>query len=187
MTILSTGREIVEITALHKKEAWMRRHVKEYTGPQRPLTDEMFCSRVKFFEISEAGEQVGFIRINNKTAWYPRVLPGEAWSIANAHVRPEHRHQWVLQDMISFVVANCHVKMIHIETDRIIMHRQYYSDLGFTYIHQDSDGVYSWAYQTSFEATAKASGKNNPLLPVSISQNVARPNVIHTINHMNGV
>jgi hypothetical protein len=162
MTILNTGRVIHEITTRKNKKKWLKSFLREYNGDRDKLENMFFGPGFRYFEISDGTERLGFIMIADKSTAYVDIYDGAVWSVSAAYVKPKHRSNGALRDMICHVVANCEVKLVYIEIDRFQKHSQYYLDLGFTHTVQQSDDEHVYISQTSFVPVMKA--RNGALL-----------------------
>ncbi|WP_037306884.1 GNAT family N-acetyltransferase [Ruegeria halocynthiae] len=145
--------EIEEIFELSEKRRWMKKFLSSYKGESVAMNEEMFGSNVRFFVACEDGKQLGFIRINDKSAFFERYTSEPVWNAADAYVKTAYRSKGVMGALLRHVVANCNVKMTHIETARLASNEEYYRQLGFTYHYPVKDGRLSWAFVEGIKET----------------------------------
>jgi len=138
---------ITEIYKLAEKQKWMDRFLKSYSGSSRAINDDFYGTNARFFLATNADTSLGFVRINNKSSFFNNECPFQVWNLADGYVKPPYRSSGVLKKLIEYVVEECEVHMMHIETNRFLKHRQYYQSLGFNNHHTGKNGELTWAFQ----------------------------------------
>jgi hypothetical protein len=119
--------EFKELTVLNDKIKWMNQFKKSYEGESRDLSLEVYKNNIsRFFVAIENGQHLGFVRITNKS----RICEG-VWGVSDAYVKEQYRSSGVLRGLISYVIKNHNVAMLHIELGRYQENYDYYSSLGF--------------------------------------------------------
>jgi GNAT superfamily N-acetyltransferase len=145
------------IEKLAEKQKWQQRFCDSYRGGLRPVTNAVFGPTVRFYVAIDDDKELGFMRINDKSAFYKDRPDMEVWSISDAYVKPKYRGNGVLREMIAQAVRDLNVRMFYIETERFKAYRAYYSTLGFTYSYTVDEGSMTWAFLGSFMQAVKAS------------------------------
>ena len=111
-----TIREIVNVK---EKRKWMDYFRKNYTGGQIPLQPIMFGPLCRYFVASIDGKDAGYIRISNHTEYFEKYYKGQVWNASDAYVKKPYRRNSILRQMIEYVMTNCNVKTLRIETKRL--------------------------------------------------------------------
>jgi GNAT superfamily N-acetyltransferase len=132
--------DVREITKFPEKQKWMKSFIRNYSGAKNPLNSAIFGERCKYFVGSIGDKDVGFIRITNYTKLFKEHYNEPVWNASDAFVKHSYRGKSVLRQLLEYVIKNCNVKMLRLETDRLIRNYQYYSSLGFTYSQKTGDG-----------------------------------------------
>lgn len=132
--------QIREITRIDEKKKWMRAFIKHYSGETIPLNSAMFGEGVRFLVGSIKGKDVGFLRITDKTKFFAQHYKGKVWNASDAYVKAIYRGQSVLRQLLNFAISHYEVKMVRLETSRLIENLGYYESLGFTYSCGVEDG-----------------------------------------------
>ncbi len=128
-----------EITVLNDKLKWFKLFQKSYSGGCKdPDISDLTDGSQRFIVAVENNQQLGFVQISNRESW--TGVKG-LWSVDIAYVKPESRNKKVLKNLISYVVKNYGVGIIHIEEDRFYKNNIYYKSLGFTDIEPTGDGL----------------------------------------------
>jgi hypothetical protein len=135
--------KIREITNNMEKINWMVTFMKNYSGEKAELHPEMFGEISRYFVGSIEGKDVGFIRITNYTKRFKEHYSGQVWSASDAYVENSYRSQSVLRQLMNYVISNCQVKLIRIETSRLEKYYEYYYSLGFTFSRMVDSGYIS--------------------------------------------
>ena len=125
----------------------MNRFLKSYSGSYRAINDDFYGSSIRFFLATNADTSLGFVRINNKSSFFKNECPFQVWNLTDGYVKPPYRSSGVLKKLIEYVVEECEVHMMYIETDRFLKNRQYYQSLGFNNHYTVKNGELSWAFQ----------------------------------------
>ena len=124
--------DLVEIHERAEKKKWQKRFIRAAKGYEhRKITDEMFADNVRFFVAKENDDELGFIRINDKTKFFEGRYDGEVWNATDGFVKRPHRNKGVLKFMLKNVIENHNVKMCLLSRDLYSEHSDYYKDLGF--------------------------------------------------------
>ena len=140
---------IKQIHKLAEKQKWMKRFSSAYDGGLKALSKEMFDDEVKFFVAMDGNNELGFVRINNKTDYFAKYCQTIVWNITDAYVKPKYRSEGVLRKLIEHVLKYENVQMIYLTKDRYMENLSYYNTLGFTKFQLSSNGELGWAFQTS--------------------------------------
>ena len=130
---LLSSVKIKEITNIKEKRKWMEHFTKSYSGSSIKLQPQMLGSRCRYFVASVDGTDVGFIRITNYTETWSKYYEGEVWNASDAYVKKPYRSSGVLRQLLEYVIENCNVVLVRLETDRLNRLSSYYKGLGFTY------------------------------------------------------
>jgi len=138
---------ITEIHKLADKQKWMNRFMNAYSGGTGSDNEHFYGTNVRFFLASNADKSLGFIRINDKTTFIENACPLQVWNITDAYVKTPYRSSGVLRQLIQYVVKECDVRMLYIETNRFSKNRLYYHSLGFNNHYTVKNGEMTWAYQ----------------------------------------
>ena len=136
---------IREITNIKEKRKWMVYFKKSYSGGQIALNADMLGVYCRFFVASLNGKDAGFIRITNYTNSWSEYYDGDVWSASDAYVKKPYRGNAVLRQLLEYVIENCNVMSMLIETERLMCYESYYRTLGFNYGWTFGDKVLSWA------------------------------------------
>ena len=139
--------ELVEIHERSEKEKWQSLFINDpmvKTQYETQIGDGVFDdSIVRFLVAKENDEEIGYIRINNKSKFFEKDnLDYEIWNAADAYVKPEHRSKGILKKMLIDVIANHQVKMTCLDGELFLRNKDYYSKLGFTKITKGKGGLY---------------------------------------------
>lgn len=138
------------ITEMHKfadKQKWMNRFFKAYSGDTLGDRPQLYGSNVRFFLLSDLKSEIGFVRINDKSDLFDYPCPLQIWNLTDGYVKPPYRGSGVLKMLIEYVVKECEVRMMYIETDRFLKNRLYYQSLGFNNHYSVKNGELTWAFQ----------------------------------------
>jgi N-acetylglutamate synthase-like GNAT family acetyltransferase len=138
---------IVELHNLAEKAKWMKRFFNSYSGSTTLDSSTLYGSNVKFFVAERNGASLGFVRINDKSSFFPSDISIEVWNLADAYVKPPYRSSGVLKALVQHVVRNSEVRMLHIETNRFLNNLDYYKELGFNNFYTVHGGELTWAFQ----------------------------------------
>ena len=141
---------ITEIDKLAEKQKWMDRFLSAYVGSTRCENDNFYGTNVRFFLATNADTSLGFVRINDKTSFFKNECPFHVWNLTDGYVKPPYRSSGVLKKLIEYVVKECEVHMMYIETNRFLNNRQYYQSLGFNNHYTVQNGELTWAFQDDF-------------------------------------
>ena len=136
---------IREITSITEKKKWMNAFFKHYSGQKIAINPYMLGKISRFFVSSIKGKDIGFIRITNYTEHYKKFSNEEVWNASDAYVKGPYRGRLVLRSLLEFVIRNCNVKMVRLETSRHIKNCHYYTSLGFNFSRRVGDGYLSIA------------------------------------------
>lgn len=98
-------------------------------------------------EWSRSLEYAGFVRINDKSNFFNNKCPFPVWNLTDGYVKAPYRSSGVLKKLIEYVVKNCDVRMMYIETERYQKNSQYYQSLGFNNHYSVNNGELTWAFQ----------------------------------------
>ncbi len=153
--------KLVELVKMTDKKKWLTRFMKTYNGQVKKIDDSIYGSFSKFFVAVCDDKQVGFIRLTNYSDVYAHLNLKEIWSISEAYVKPCYRNKGVLRKILKTVIQDHNVKMLRIETKRLIENSNYYATLGFTKIALINNGYLSVAYTKELESALKAFEKIN--------------------------
>lgn len=146
--------DIQEITQLREKRKWMDNFTKAYSGSLIEIQPVMFTERCRYFKALVEGKEAGFIRISNYTDVWKKYYDGEVWSASDAYVKKTYRNNTILRQLLSFVMGNCNVKAVRLETERLNKNAKYYNTLGFTYGWSFDEGKLSIAVVRELEEAA---------------------------------
>ena len=138
--------ELTEIHLLAEKRKWQNWFEKAYNRYELRRSDEIFGERVRFLVAKENGKELGFIRINNKTAFFKDKIEGAVWNAADAYVKPPYRGKGVLKKMIEEVIAKHEVKMCCLVPELFSAHSAYYKRLGFIKAVKGQDSGLIWLF-----------------------------------------
>ncbi|MBN36589.1 MAG: hypothetical protein CMM46_17785 [Rhodospirillaceae bacterium] len=92
--------DIVEIESLAEKRKWQKRFAKAYTLGEVRISDQTFGDNVRFFVAVKDGNELGFIRINDKTNQFDIDDDTQVWNAADAYVKPAYRSKGVLKELL---------------------------------------------------------------------------------------
>lgn len=149
---------LVELHDRAMKKKWMYMWQLELNGDAKVDHDDLYQSNSRYFAAIENGQEVGFIRLLNKTEKFVRYYDKEVWGIDSFLVLPEHRSKGVCRKMIKLVIANCDAKMMHTTDWMFVENIDYYGSLGFTFgkIQRSGDEYddVCWSFHHSFKAIA---------------------------------
>ncbi len=137
------------IVELEDKIKWQRLFRNEYDGGLKTWSHMQFADNVKFYVAIDGGKELGFIRINDKSSFFPTIRNCNIWNLTDAYVKPIHRNKGVLRKMITQAVAELDVKMMLITTDKFYKNKDYYFKLGFSYHYTVQNGAMTWAFLPS--------------------------------------
>ena len=140
----------MNITEIHKfaeKKLWMNRFIKAYSGATQSDSSGFYGTNVRFFLATDAETLLGFIRINDKTTLFNNKIPFQVWNLTDGYVKPPYRSKGVLKKLIDYVVKECDVRMMYIETDRFLKNYHYYQSLGFNNHYSVKNNELTWAFQ----------------------------------------
>lgn len=146
--------EIQEVTQLREKRKWMDHFSKAYSGSLTGIQPVMFTERCRYFKALVEGKEAGFIRISNYTDVWRNYYDGEVWSASDAYVKKPYRNISILRQLLLFVMGNCNVKAVRLETERLNKNAKYYNTLGFTYGWSFDEGELSIAVVKELEEAA---------------------------------
>lgn len=146
--------EVKEITNLKEKRKWMEYFDKGYSGSTIGLQPAMFGTLCRYFLAIVDGKEAGFIRITDYTEMWSKYYDGQVWSASDALVKKPYRNQAVLRRLLIYVIENCHVKSVRLETERLHKNSRYYKSLGFSYAWSFGDGQIAIAVQKELESAA---------------------------------
>ena len=142
--------KIVEIHKLHHKRNWCEKFSRSYDGNCRPFSEKLLIDNARFFVAKRGTRELGFIRINDKGAYFDCCV----WNISEAFVKPVYRSQGVLREMIQHVILHCNVKMLHISAAHYFDNLSYYESLGFEgYRPSEQPGI-GWVFLRDFDVDA---------------------------------
>jgi len=142
-TFKSPDVKIREITSIIEKKKWMKSFIKHYSGEKTSLHPHMLSKISRFFVGSIKGNDVGFIRITNYTDAFKEHYNNQVWNASDAYVKNIYRGQFVLRQLLEYVILNCQVKMVRLETHRLAENYNYYNSLGFTFSRMVGNGSLS--------------------------------------------
>jgi hypothetical protein len=131
-----------EITVAKEKLKWVNRFIQCYSGDKRPLNLEMFGNSCKYFLAVVDGKEAGYIRISNYTDIFKKYSDLEVWSASEAYVKIPYRKNGILRVLLEYVIKNCNVKCMRIETERFDKNYRYYQSLGFDFSWTIDDDQY---------------------------------------------
>lgn len=146
--------QFIELTKLADKQKWMHRFFKAYDGETFQESDALYGANVRFIVAIRDGKELGFIRINDKSAHFKEVYDGPVWNLTDAYVKPAYCHQGVLRSMITHAIDTLNVKMLYMQTDRYASHRLYYESLGFSLHWTVKGGQMTWSFVSDFTEIA---------------------------------
>ena len=139
--------KIVEIHDLHRKQYWYEKFCRGYEGQTRQFNEQLIISDARFFVAMRGTKKLGFIRINDKSAYFDCCV----WNASEAYVKPVYRSNGVLRDLIKHVIMYCNVKMLHISANNYFENLSYYESLGFTkFLASEQFGI-GWVFLCDFE------------------------------------
>jgi GNAT superfamily N-acetyltransferase len=142
--------QINEITKLAEKLKWNERFYKSYSGDKVKVSAEKVAS-CRFFLAIYKGKEAGYIRIFNYTNTFSEFYSGEVWAINEGYIKPTYRSKGLLTALRAYVVKNCSVKLMRIETHRYIKLQDYYAEQGFIYGYPILEGYLSTICVPEFE------------------------------------
>ena len=142
--------QIKEITKLAEKLKWNERFYKSYSGDKVKVSAEKVAS-CRFFLAIYEGKEAGYIRIFNYTSTFSEFYSGEVWAINEGYIKPTYRSKGLLTALRAYVVKNCNVKLMRIETHRYIKLQDYYAEQGFIYGYPILEGYLSTICVPEFE------------------------------------
>ena len=156
------GVELTEIHDLQAKRKWFLQFLHAMHEDATSDDPERYANIWKYLEASCDGEAVGFIRLRDESSEFENVYDGEVWSIWDAYVLPEYRHQGIFRNMIKMAIVDFNVKIILNEESIFKTHVKFYSSLGFTLsrvIIDEIDWNQCWSFHSSIrEAAAELMG-----------------------------
>jgi predicted N-acetyltransferase YhbS len=131
--------EMVQVTKLSEQRKWLKRFAKGYDGEVQ-LTKHTFDPKlVKFFVAKEGNNELGFIRISDKSRNFNPT--DEVWCAQDAYVKPVYRGKGVLRYMLKYVMDVENVGMAHIAPKVLLQNYPYYTALGFTSVNRSRTGL----------------------------------------------
>ena len=138
--------EFYELTNLADKQMWMGRFRQGHKGK---LKKKAFCygENSRYIVARENGQDLGFVRINDKSYLYDSYTAVKVWNVTDGYVMPQYRNQLVLMRLIKHVIENYDVKMMFITRDRFIANKNYYFSLGFVHYYFVQNNQMCWAFQ----------------------------------------
>jgi GNAT superfamily N-acetyltransferase len=139
--------KITEIHKLAEKQKWMNRFLNSYSGSSRGTSGEYYGTNVRFFLATNEKKSLGFVRINDKASQFNNECPFPVWNLTDGYVKLPYRSNGVLKQLIEYVVKECDVRMMYLETERFSKNRQYYQSLGFNNHFTVKNGELTWAFQ----------------------------------------
>ena len=141
-----------QIDKLADKMKWQRRFCAAYRGGLSAWSDKLFDPVAKFYVAVDDGKELGYIRMLNCGDDFARYSNEVVESISEGYVKPAYRKNGVLRGMITIAVRDHNVKLLYIETERLLQLQSYYSSLGFsTYCGAADDPLMSYAILNSFD------------------------------------
>jgi GNAT superfamily N-acetyltransferase len=146
--------EVREITNLKEKRKWMEYFNKGYSGSTIGLQPAMFGTLCRYFLAIVDGKEAGFTRITDYTEMWSKYYCDQVWYASDAFVKKPYRNQAVLRYLLLYVIEDCHVKSVRLETERLQKNSRYYKSLGFSYAWSFGDGQISIAVQKELEGAA---------------------------------
>jgi GNAT superfamily N-acetyltransferase len=132
--------KVREITNIKEKRKWMEYFTKGYSGSLIGLQPQMFGEICRFYVASVDGKDAGFIRITNYTETWSKYYESEVWNASDAYVKKPYRSSGVLRKLLEYVIENCNVVSVRLETERLNRYSRYYKTLGFTYAWSFDNG-----------------------------------------------
>ena len=138
---------ITEIHKLAEKQKWMNRFLSSYSGSTRGANGDYYGTNVRFFLATNEEKSLGFVRINDKSSKFNNECPFPVWNLTDGYVKLPYRSNSVLAQLIKYVVKECDVRMMYIETVRFLKNRRYYQSLGFNNYYTVQNGELTWAFQ----------------------------------------
>ena len=139
--------EIVEIHELRRKRQWYERFRRDYDEQSRPFDKHKMVDNSRFFVAKIGSIELGYIHIDDKSSYFDC----EVWNITEAYVKPKYRGNGILREMISHVVANFRVQMMHISWARYEAHLVYYQSLGFSGDCRGHEPGIGWVFRCDFD------------------------------------
>jgi CRISPR/Cas system CMR-associated protein Cmr5 small subunit len=137
--------EIVEILDLNQKKSLMTKYKSAYTGQLKRISDmNLYRGTVRFIAAKVNDEIAGFIRINDKSSFFPASIHESIWNITDGFTESHHRGKGVLRTLIQYATKNLSVKMFYMEELRYAQWKNYYVELGFTRYVSSTDGLMIW-------------------------------------------
>ena len=138
---------ITEIHKLAEKQKWLNRFLSSYSGNTRGTNGDYYGNNVRFFLATKGEKSLGFVRINDKSSKFNNECPFPVWNLTDGYVKLPYRSNGVLKQLIEYVVEECDVRMMYIETVRFLKNRRYYQSLGFNNHYTVGNGELTWAFQ----------------------------------------
>lgn len=138
---------ITEIHKLAEKQKWMKLFLSAYSGTSRKDSGDFYGTNVRFFLASNKDKLLGFVRINDKSKFFHNECPFPVWNLTDGYVKAPYRSNGVLKQLIEYVVKECNVRMMYIETERYQKNSPYYQSLGFNNHYSVNNGELTWAFQ----------------------------------------
>ena len=139
--------KITEIHKLAEKQKWMNRFLSSYSGSTRGNSGEYYGTNARFFLATNEEKSLGFVRINDKASHFNNECPFPVWNLTDGYVKLPYRSNGVLKQLIEYVVKECDVRMMYLETERFSKNSQYYQSLGFNNHFTVKNGELTWAFQ----------------------------------------
>lgn len=153
--------KLVELVKMADKKKWLNRFLKSYSGKVREIDNTLYGGFSKFLLAICDDKEVGFVRLTNYSDVYAHLNLKEVWSMSEAYVKPCYRNKGVLREIIKTVIKDHKVKMLRIETARLIENYHYYKTLGFKKMSLINNGYLSIAYTNEMETALKDFEKTN--------------------------
>ena len=121
----------------------------------------MLGKACRFFVASVDGKDAGFIRITNYTNAWSKYYSDEVWNASDAYVKKLYRSKGVLRQLLEYVVENCNVFTVLLETKRLNRYSIYYKTMGFTYTWSFGDGLSMAIFDKLKDAAIKKNIEHN--------------------------
>ena len=104
----------------------------------------MLDDDVKYFACISNEQAIGYIRITDKSNHFKAVDLKHVWAVEDAFVEDAFRHAGAYRALLTYVVTDHAVRLVHLHKDIYAAHRAFYDELGFGAPLESGDGAMVW-------------------------------------------
>ena len=128
----------IEMQELHETitvKRWLTTFLEEYAGSEdcSVADDRIVDDRARAFVSRVDGEDAGFLRLTDKTRFYPFPVTqlGPIWRVAEGYVNPDRRGRGIYTAMLRYAAARAAVHMVYVDLETAWRFKEFYSNCGF--------------------------------------------------------